>query len=321
MVPERPPVIALMGPTASGKTGLAIQLAHELNGEIISVDSGLVYRGLDIGTAKPTQVEREGVPHHLIDILDPSETFSTGQFRARALELMADITARERLPLLVGGTMLYFHALFRGLAPLPPANPEIRQQIDGEASRLGWGRLHEQLAQVDPVAAARIHPNDPQRIQRALEVYRLTGMALTDLCAEGEAELPPFGFIRVMLAPSSREALGERIRRRFLGMLEGGLVDEVKTLRARGDLDEHLPSMRAVGYRQVWRHLEGEYTFEEMVERGVIATRQLAKRQLTWLRREQSALSYLSEDKALLQSVLRDVLDGRSRRYLPVPAP
>lgn len=302
-----PPAIALMGPTASGKTHLAIRLAQELDGEIISVDSGLVYRGMDIGTAKPTMAERQGIPHHLIDILDPAEAFSTGQFRERALELAAAITARGRLPLLVGGTMLYFNALFHGLAQLPSADPQVRGQIDEEAVRLGWARLHEELGKVDPQAAVRIHPNDPQRIQRALEVYRITGIPLSELCAQAESARPPFEFIRIIVAPADREALHERIRLRFLNMLEEGFVEEVQKLFERADLNEHLPSMRAVGYRQVWAYLRGEYDYETMVERAIIATRQFAKRQYTWLRRERSALNYLSEDAGLLGKMLRDM--------------
>jgi tRNA dimethylallyltransferase len=304
---EFPPAIALMGPTASGKTRLAIQLARELDGEIISVDSGLVYRGMDIGTAKPSLAEREGVPHHLIDILDPAEAFSTGQFRERAVALIEEITSRGRLPLLVGGTMLYFNALFHGIAQLPSADPDMRTLIDEEAARLGWAKLHKELGKVDPQAAGRIHPNDPQRIQRALEVYRITGIPLTELCARAESVRPPFEFIRLILAPADRGALGERIRQRFLSMLESGLLEEVRKLFERGDLYEHMPSMRAVGYRQVWSYLKGEQDYGTMVERGVIATRQFAKRQYTWLRRERSALAYLSEDEALLEKVLRDV--------------
>lgn len=302
-----PSAIALMGPTAAGKTRLAIDLALRLNAEIISVDSGMVYRGMDIGTAKPGVEERGGVPHHLIDILDPAETFSTGQFRERALALMHDITMRGRVPLLVGGTMLYFKALFQGLAELPSADPGVRRQIDEEASSLGWEKLHEELRRVDPQAAARIHPNDPQRIQRALEVYRITGVPLTVLCEQTGSRPPPFEFIRLLVAPSSREVLRERIRQRFLGMLEQGFIEEVRKLLGRGDLNESLPSVRAVGYRQVWAHLNGESDYPQMVERGIIATRQFAKRQYTWLRRECSALSYFTEDEALSETVLGDV--------------
>jgi tRNA dimethylallyltransferase len=308
-----PPAIALMGPTASGKTRLAIALALALDGEVVSVDSALVYRGMDIGTAKPDLEERRGVPHHLIDILDPAEAYSTGRFRADALALLADITARGRLPILAGGTMLYFNALFSGLSALPSADPEIRRQLDAEAAARGWPALHAELARIDPTAAARIHPNDPQRIQRALEVYRLTGVPLTLLCAETQSPPPPFDLVRLIVAPADREALHERIRRRFLDMLGRGFLDEVRALYERGDLHADLPSIRAVGYRQAWSHLAGEYDDETLVERGVIATRQFAKRQFTWLRREEAALRYVSEDENLVERVLRDVA-GRAGR-------
>ncbi|MDD5037349.1 MAG: tRNA (adenosine(37)-N6)-dimethylallyltransferase MiaA [Methylococcaceae bacterium] len=311
---SNPPVIALMGPTASGKTRLAIQLAQELDGEIISVDSGLVYRGMDIGTAKPSLEERQGVPHHLIDILDPAEAFSTGQFRQQALKRMAEIGSRGRLPLLVGGTMLYFNALFNGLADLPPADEAVRRQIDEEAALQGWAKLHEALARIDPQAASRIHPHDPQRIQRALEVYRLTGVPLSELCAEARSEHPPFEFIRLVLTPANRVLLHERIRRRFLMMLEQGLVEEVRRLHQRGDLHADLPSIRAVGYRQVWAYLEGELDYREMSERGVIATRQFAKRQYTWLRRVEGASSFLSEDEGLTLAVLDSIASRLGKR-------
>lgn len=305
--PELPPALALMGPTASGKTRLAIELAHALNGEVISVDSGLVFRGMDIGTAKPTLAEREGVPHHLIDILDPREAFSTGQFREQALFLMADITARGRLPILAGGTMLYFNALRHGLAELPAADAAIRREIDAEAEARGWIALHEELARIDPVAAVRIHPNDPQRIQRALEVYRIAGLSLTELCGRAENDPLPFRLIRLVVSPVDRQILGERIRVRFQHMLELGLVDEVRALYGRGDLHTGLPSIRAVGYRQVWSYLEGELDYAAMAERAVIATRQFAKRQYTWLRREADALHYLSEKPDLCSRVLEDL--------------
>ncbi len=299
-----PSAIALMGPTASGKTRLAIQLAQALNGEIISVDSALVYRGMDIGTAKPSLAEREGIPHHLIDILDPAEAYSTGQFLQHAAHLMDDITRRGRLPLLVGGTMLYFNALFNGLADLPEADEALRRQIDAEAVNLGWQALHDELACIDPPAAARIHPNDPQRIQRALEVYRLTGISLSEHCAQGRSAPPPFNIIRLILSPGDRKILHETIRLRFLSMLEQGLVDEVNRLFQRKDLHEELPSIRAVGYRQVWAYLSGEGDYAHMVDRGIIATRQFAKRQFTWLRREQSATQFASDDPNLLVNVL-----------------
>ncbi len=296
-----------MGPTASGKTRLAIQLAQALNGEVISVDSALVYRGMDIGTAKPSLAERAGVPHHLVDILDPQESFSTGQFRQQALRLMAEITGRGRVPVLAGGTMLYFNSLFNGLADLPEADEVLRRQIDAEAASLGWVALHEELARVDPMAAMRIHPNDPQRIQRALEVYRLTGVPLSEWCGRGRSEPPPFTIARLVIAPGNRLVLHEMIRQRFLSMLNQGLVDEVSSLYRRGDLHENLPSIRAVGYRQVWTYLAGQQDYAQMVERGVIATRQFAKRQFTWLRREESAIRFLSEDPQLLDNVLQRV--------------
>jgi tRNA dimethylallyltransferase len=299
-----------MGPTASGKTRLGVQLAKRLNGEIISVDSALVYRGMDIGTAKPTVAEREGVPHHLIDILDPADVFSTGQFRAQALRLMADITARGRLPLLVGGTMLYFNALFNGLAELPEACEALRAEIDAEAGRVGWAVMHQELARVDPQSAAHIHPNDPQRIQRALEVFRSTGVPLSDLFLRVLSEPPPFHVIKLIVAPTDRQILHELIRQRFMMMLEQGLVDEVSALYQRGDLHANLPAIRAVGYRQVWAYLSGEWDYPEMVERGVIATRQFAKRQYTWLRREETASRFLSEDPAVLEKMLRLIVEA-----------
>jgi tRNA dimethylallyltransferase len=296
-----------MGPTASGKTRLAIELAKALDGEVISVDSALVYRGMDIGTAKPDPEERQGVPHHLIDLLDPAESYSTGRFREEALALLADITARGKLPILAGGTLLYFNALLHGLSALPAADPDIRRQIDAEAAAQGWPALHEQLAKIDPDAAARIHPNDPQRIQRALEVYRLSGVPLTALCKATQPPPPPYQFIKLIVAPADREALHERIRRRFLDMIERGLIEEVRALYERGDLHADLPAIRAVGYRQVWAYLAEECDRDTMIERAVIATRQFAKRQFTWLRREETAANYRSEDERLLDTVLRDV--------------
>jgi tRNA dimethylallyltransferase len=296
-----------MGPTASGKTRLAIELAKALDGEVISVDSALVFRGMDIGTAKPNLEEREGIPHHLIDILDPAESYSTGRFRGDALATMQDVTRRGKLPILAGGTMLYFNALFYGLSTLPSADPEIRRQIDEEAALFGWAKLHEELGRVDPEAAARIHPNDPQRIQRALEVYRLTGVPLSVLCVETRSPPLPFDLMKLIIAPANREALHERIRQRFLTMIERGFIDEVRVLYERGDLHADLPSIRAVGYRQVWAYLEGEYDRDTMIERGIVATRQFAKRQFTWLRREKDALTYISEDERLVEAVLQAV--------------
>jgi tRNA dimethylallyltransferase len=302
-----------MGPTASGKTRLAVQLAQALGGEVISVDSALVYRGMDIGTAKPDAAERQGVPHHLIDILDPAEAYSTGRFRAETLALMADITDRGRLPILAGGTMLYFNALFHGLSALPTADPEIRRQIDAEAEVHGWPAMHAELARIDPAAAARIHPKDPQRIQRALEVYRLTGTPLTVLCAETVAAPLPFELAKLVVAPADREALHERIRLRFLEMIERGFVEEVAALYERGDLHPDLPSIRAVGYRQVWAHLAGELDRDTLIDRAVIATRQFAKRQFTWLKRESDAAMLCSEDPRLADTALRAVAEAIGR--------
>ncbi|WP_166357884.1 tRNA (adenosine(37)-N6)-dimethylallyltransferase MiaA [Pseudomonas akapageensis] len=289
-----PPAIFLMGPTASGKTDLAIELSKVLPCELISVDSALVYRGMDIGTAKPSKDILARHPHYLIDILDPAQSYSAADFRTDALAAMAEITARGNIPLLVGGTMLYFKALLEGLADMPPADPQVRAELEAEAQRLGWLALHEQLAAVDPVSAARIHPNDPQRLIRALEVYRVSGMSMTShrerqsaqsavAGASGHGQLP-YTVANLAIAPTDRRVLHDRIALRFEQMLEQGFVDEVRSLRARSDLHAGLPSIRAVGYRQVWDYLDGKLTSSEMQERGIIATRQLAKRQFTWLR-------------------------------------
>jgi tRNA dimethylallyltransferase len=289
-----PPAIFLMGPTAAGKTDLAIELTKVLPCELISVDSVLVYRGMDIGTAKPSKALLDKFPHRLIDILDPADTYSAADFRADALIAMAEITARGKIPLLVGGTMLYFKALLEGLADMPAANPEIRAQLEAEAASKGWQALHDELAIVDPVSAARIHPNDPQRLSRALEVYRASGLSMTahreqqsaqstEAAASGRHQLP-YTVANLAIAPLDRKVLHDRIAQRFTQMLDHGFVEEVVALRSRGDLHSNMPSIRAVGYRQVWDHLEGKLTRDEMQERGIIATRQLAKRQFTWLR-------------------------------------
>ena len=275
-----------MGPTASGKTGLAVELVQRLPFEIISVDSAMIYRGMDIGTAKPDPEVLERAPHHLIDILDPAESYSAARFREDALALMEQILARGGLPLLVGGTSLYFRALQQGLSALPEASPELRAELEAWAAREGWAALHRELARVDPQAARRIHPNDPQRIGRALEVYRLTGRPLSDWFREGRDKASPYRFANLALVPPERGLLHRRIAERFHAMLEQGLVDEVRALYARPDLHPGLPSMRAVGYRQVWSWLAGECSEAEMVERGIAATRQYAKRQMTWLRSE-----------------------------------
>jgi tRNA dimethylallyltransferase len=302
-----PPAIFLMGPTASGKTALSVQLAHALEGEIISVDSALVFKGMDIGTAKPTLDERADIPHHLIDILDPAESFSTGQFRARALALMDAITRRGKIPILVGGTMLYFNALLNGLAVLPDASPAIRAKLDQELEQLGKEALHQRLANIDPIAAARIHPNDPQRIQRALEVYEISGKPLSFFFNEDQGQELPYQKIKLIIAPPDRKILHDVIAQRFRDMLEQGFIDEVKALYKRGDLTEKMPSIRAVGYRQVWSYLQGEDDIEIMTEKAIIATRQLAKRQFTWLRRETDAIGFQTGEADLSAKILAKI--------------
>lgn len=305
MTADKPSAILLMGPTASGKTALSIALAQALNAEIISVDSAMVYSGMDIGTAKPSMAERGGVPHHLIDILDPGEAFSTGQFRIRALELMADITRRGKLPLLVGGTMLYFSALTQGLAKLPEADAGIRRRLDRELLEQGKEALHARLSQIDPLAAARIHINDPQRVQRALEVYEISGRPLSGFFQSDQQNQQAYRYLKLIIAPAERQCLHAKIAERFKLMLAQGFLDEVQALRARGDLDESMPSIRCVGYRQAWSYLNGEYDLETLREKAIVATRQLAKRQFTWLRKEENALHLLSEAPDLLNTALR----------------
>jgi tRNA dimethylallyltransferase len=274
---------ALLGPTASGKSSLALALAERAPLEIVSMDSAQVYRGLDIGTAKPSAAERELVPHHLIDVIDPDRSYSTGQWRSDALRAVGEILARGKTPLIVGGTMLYYRALVGGLDALPQADTEVRAAIDAEARERGWPALHAELARIDPRSARRIPVGDSQRIQRALEVWRLTGKPLSSLQGIARASLP-FALKAFALVPADREALHQRIAERFDAMLGAGLVDEVRRLRSRYRLTPGMPSMRTVGYRQVWQHLEGELTEAAMREQAITATRQLAKRQLTWLR-------------------------------------
>ncbi len=279
-----PPAVCLLGPTASGKSALAMALCDHYPFEIVSVDSAQVYRGMDIGSAKPTAAEQARVPHHLIDIRDPAEAYSAAQFRNDALRAMADITARGRLPLLVGGTMLYFKVLREGLGPMPAADPELRRAIEAEAAARGWPALHAELARLDPDAAARIHPNHSQRIQRALEVCRLTGQPFSALQRAGETPAPSHRLLQLAIAPAERAVLHARIAARFRQMLADGFMAEVECLYRRGDLHPDLPSIRAVGYRQAWAVLDGELAVDELPEKGIAATRQLAKRQFTWLR-------------------------------------
>jgi tRNA dimethylallyltransferase len=281
--------VLLMGPTGAGKSELAERLAALLPVEIVSVDSAQVYRGMDIGTAKPDAATRARIPHHLIDILEPTGNYSAGDFKRDAVAAMEAIWGRQRIPLLVGGTMLYFHALTSGIAELPAADATIRAAIDARAAREGWAVLHDELAGVDPAAAQRIHVNDPQRIQRALEVHRITGRSITSLQQHRMSVFADVDVIEFAIAPRERDVLHTRIRKRFEAMMGGGLLSEVRELYARGDLSAEHPSMRAVGYRQLWRHIAGKSTLNESVEQAVIATRQLAKRQMTWLRKRESA--------------------------------
>lgn len=278
-----PKAIFIMGPTASGKTELAIRLCEEHNCEIISVDSALIYKGFDIGSAKPTAAELQRAPHALIDILDPSEPYSAADFRNDAIALMKDITSRGKTPLLVGGTMMYFKALIDGLSPLPKSDPQIRKEIEELADKHSWQWIHQQLAEVDPVSAKRIHPNDPQRLSRALEVYRISGKSMTQLTQIVENDLP-FDIVQFAIYPDERAKLHERIELRYKQMLDLGFEAEVRALYQRGDLHVDMPSIRCVGYRQMWDYIEERIDYDEMVFRGVVATRQLAKRQMTWLR-------------------------------------
>lgn len=299
----KPLVVALMGPTASGKTATALAIARHVPSEIISVDSALVYRGMDIGTAKPSAAERASAPHHLIDILDPADSYSVMQFRQDALQLIAAITARGNLPLLVGGTMLYFKALQDGLDVLPQADPALRTCLDAEAARIGSPAMHVRLAVLDPETAARLKPNDAQRIQRALEIIELTGQPMSALLSNRSKIDLPFSILPFALEPSDRSVLHVRIAARFDAMLSdtnSGLIAEVEKLRARGDLHLGLPSMRCVGYRQAWEYLDAAYDRKQLRERGIAATRQLAKRQLTWLRSmpERIVIDCLAADPA-----------------------
>lgn len=281
-----------MGPTASGKTDLAIALRQALPVEVISVDSALIYKGMDIGTAKPSKEELAKAPHRLIDILDPAESYSAMNFREDALREMADITAQGRIPLLVGGTMLYYKALIEGLSPLPSADSAVRSDIEAKAEQIGWDGLHAELLDIDPVAGKRINPNDSQRINRALEVFYLTGKTMTELTAE-KCKETPYNFLQFAIAPQDRSILHQRIEQRFHKMIELGFEEEVKRLFLRDDLHIDLPSIRCVGYRQMWEYLQSNISLDEAIFKGICATRQLAKRQITWLRGWKGKLDWL----------------------------
>lgn len=302
-----PPALFLMGPTASGKTQMAVELAQQLPVEIISVDSALVYRDMDIGTAKPEAAVLVHAPHHLINIIDPTDAYSAAAFRHDALRLMNDITQRGRIPLLVGGTMLYFRALRFGLSELPQADSEVRAALDEQALRLGWPALHAELAQVDPETAALLKPNDAQRIQRALEVYQLSGQPMSALFKQQNKHPLPYHAMQIAFIPSERSKLHARIAARFVAMLKLGLVDELLALKEKYSLHSNLPSMRCVGYRQAWQFLAGEINETELLDKGIAATRQLAKRQLTWLRGMPEIIEFDCLAHNLAQQVLAAV--------------
>lgn len=299
---KKPPVLCLMGPTGSGKSALALELAECVPAEIVSVDSAMIYRGMDIGTDKPSRAMRERIPHHLIDICDPAERYNAARFVTDATAAIAAITARKKLPILVGGTFLYFRALVHGLSPMPGADAAVRAELQAEAAARGWPALHEELARIDPATAARIAPGDIQRLERALELARLTGEPPSRLQGENGTGAA-FDFMKIALWPEDRTALAERLAKRFSRMLEQGLLREVKTLRERGDLDESCPAVRAVGYRQLWQHLDGVCGLAEAERRAVVATRRYAKRQMTWLRSEPGIVR-VATGKTALDAVL-----------------
>lgn len=308
-----------MGPTASGKTAVAVELAEHFPVEIISVDSALVYRHMNIGTAKPDTETLARAPHFLIDIIEPTESYSAAQFRRDALRLMAEITARGKVPLLVGGTMLYFKALREGLNDLPQAAPAVRAELDAEAAERGWPALHAELARIDPATAARLESTDSQRIQRALEIFRLTGRTMSALLAESGQGGVPYDITAIALIPDDRAVLHQRIAQRFDAMLGGGLIEEVKSLRARYRLSLTMPSMRCVGYRQAWQYLDGEFDLVALREKGIAATRQLAKRQLTWLRGMEGVQQFdcLAPDVAQrVDNYLHDIVFARKGKVI-----
>lgn len=314
-MPAAYPAIFIMGPTASGKTDLAVELCRHLPVEIISVDSAMVYRGLDIGTAKPEPEVLAKAPHRLIDICDPAESYSAADFARDALLEMQRIQEEGRIPLLVGGTFLYFRALASGLSPLPNADPQIRAQLEEEASACGgWQQMHQRLSEIDPESAGRIHPNDPQRIQRALEIYYLSGKTMTQLFAEETPRDFPYQVQKILLMPEERSVLHKRIELRFKQMLQQGLVEEVIQLFQRADLNKNLPAIRAVGYRQVWEFLEGEYDEQTLLHKGVVATRQLAKRQLTWLRSEKNGEIFDPLIPENIKKILKNLINNPNYR-------
>ena len=303
-----PPAIFIMGPTASGKTGLAVELYQHLPVELISVDSALVFKDMDIGTAKPVASILARAPHHLIDLIPPTEVYSAATFRNDALKLMAEITARGKVPLLVGGTMLYFKALQGGLSQLPEADPNVRQKLDAQAAQIGWPAMHDKLAEIDPETAARLEPADAQRVQRALEVYEISGKTMTELHQSSMSDKLPYQLLKIALTPSDRSVLHDRIAIRFDDMLKQGFVDEVKRLLLKyPSLNADMPSMRCVGYRQALEHLAGNYDVAELRDRGIFATRQLAKRQLTWLRGMDDTFEVNCLNPKMLETVLNEI--------------
>lgn len=310
---DGPPVVFLMGPTASGKTAAACRLVDRFDCEIVSVDSALVYRGLDIGTAKPTPGLQDRYPHHLLDLCDPTETYSAAQFRSDAQAVITSIRSRGRIPLLVGGTGLYFRVLEHGIAALPAGDVDVRQGLEDELAKMGLAAMHTRLAAVDPNSAQRIHPHDQQRTLRALEIFAITGRPMSDLLEQKPLPRAPFSVIKLILAPPDRSVLHDRIAQRFRAMLAAGFINEVGALRDRGDLSVDRPALRAVGYRAIWHYLDGQYRFDEMVERGIIATRQLAKRQFTWFRAIADASWFDSGDPGLERQ-----LDVALKRHIKV---
>jgi len=297
------PAIFLMGPTATGKTDIAVELFKQLPIELISVDSAMVYRGMDIGTAKPSKTLLSEVPHRLIDICEPDETYSAARFRRDALQAIDEIHADQRIPLLVGGTGLYFRSLESGISDLPDADAGVRQQLEAEASELGWEAMHRRLARIDPVAADRIHPNDPQRIQRALEIYEISGRNMTDHYEDETTRPLPFKVIKIILNPKDRTVLHDRIKTRFLKMLDQGFVEEVRSFHENDRFCGSLSAMRMVGYRQIWDYLDGKMDHDQMIEKGIVATRQLAKRQMTWLRKEENGIFFDCNEPGLVDEI------------------